>query len=264
MEPCSPPLSTTPATSIAVPYLDGGPLGTPVGVANLTAGQASNLKIGNTAIGVLKCPDDNTAQVNQGNLSYVVNGGFALWHANPVGWVRFKRGRRCDSLGREHLVNSATCNQPSRHDWRHAEAGRDVPAVNVAARRHNADSLERQFRRSSSISDGTSNTILLSENVLAGVSTGTQYSLQYQTNWACPLPTFCMFIGPTKICGTPTATTGLNCTVSAAFLSSQWATPTGRAGPTPTMSATYDNINGGGSLTIEGCYPFSNSSHPAG
>ena len=41
-------------------------------------------KISNTAIGVLKCPDDNTTQVNQGNLSYVVNGGFALWHAVPV------------------------------------------------------------------------------------------------------------------------------------------------------------------------------------
>ncbi len=54
---------------------------------NYVAGQSSNYTIGNTAIGVLKCPDDNTAQTNQGNLSYVVNGGFALWHAVPYGWI---------------------------------------------------------------------------------------------------------------------------------------------------------------------------------
>jgi len=38
-------------------------------------------------MGVLRCPNDPTAQPNQGNLSYVVNGGFALWHAIPYGWL---------------------------------------------------------------------------------------------------------------------------------------------------------------------------------
>ena len=38
-------------------------------------------------IGVLMCPDDNTIQNGQGNLSYVVNGGFALYQAYPIGWV---------------------------------------------------------------------------------------------------------------------------------------------------------------------------------
>ena len=54
---------------------------------NYVTGQASNAKISETALKILQCPDDNTVQVGQGNLSYVVNGGFALWHAYPVGWV---------------------------------------------------------------------------------------------------------------------------------------------------------------------------------
>ena len=52
-------------------------------IRTATPGQASNYKIGNTTIGVLICPDDNTIQIGQGNLSYVVNGGFALYHAIP-------------------------------------------------------------------------------------------------------------------------------------------------------------------------------------
>ncbi len=53
-------------------------------------GQPSNYMIGSTPLGVLKCPDDTTAQPGQGNLSYVVNGGFSLWTALPLGWT----GRR--------------------------------------------------------------------------------------------------------------------------------------------------------------------------
>jgi len=74
------------ATNAGVPttvtYLDTGSA-----YGQLTAGQASNNVISNTSIGVLKCPDDVTTQINQGNLSYVVNGGFALYHAAPVGWA---------------------------------------------------------------------------------------------------------------------------------------------------------------------------------
>ena len=54
---------------------------------NYLVGQASNNKISNIAIGVLICPDDNTIQNGQGNLSYVVNGGYALYQANPMNWL---------------------------------------------------------------------------------------------------------------------------------------------------------------------------------
>ena len=69
----------------AVPYYDGFVTGSII--ATLSPGQASNYKLGKTALKILQCPDDNTVQVSQGNLSYVVNGGFALWHADPFGWV---------------------------------------------------------------------------------------------------------------------------------------------------------------------------------
>src|SRR6185437_8978030 len=36
---------------------------------NYVVGQSSNFTIGNTSIGVLRCPDDVTAVPNQGNLS---------------------------------------------------------------------------------------------------------------------------------------------------------------------------------------------------
>ena len=247
----------TTATSIAVPYLDGGPLGSPVGVANLQVGQASNLKIGETAIGVLRCPDDNTIQINQGNLSYVVNGGFALFHANPIGWV----GSNQDGVGGPSAANI----------WSSTTTSAAIVGV---TQKLGVMFLESTYPQGvttrvpwnvrstlSGISDGASSTILLSENVLTGVSTGTAYSLNYQTNWACPFPTFAMFIGSSNVCGTPSTSTGANCL-------SGTLTPVGDTdGPGwahANLNSTFTNINGGSSLTIEGSYPFSNSSHPGG
>jgi len=48
------------------------------------AGTVANSKISGTGLGILKCPDDYTAQAGQGNLSYVVNGGFSLFLGTPV------------------------------------------------------------------------------------------------------------------------------------------------------------------------------------
>ena len=176
--------SGLPAT---VSYLDQGS-NNPGGLANLAPGQAANFIISNNSIGVLKCPDDVTVQANQGNLSYVVNAGFALYHANPVGWV------------------------PSLTDGGASTTGPNVwayPTGNYFATIGVTQKLGVMFFQSAlpqgiqtripwnvnsslaSVADGSSNTILLSENVLAGVSTGTQYSLGNQTNWACPFPTFC-------------------------------------------------------------------------
>ena len=49
-------------------------------------GAISNYAISSTALGILRCPDDLNSQ-SGGNLSYVVNGGFSLWHALPIGWI---------------------------------------------------------------------------------------------------------------------------------------------------------------------------------
>src|SRR5271166_3395922 len=50
------------------------------------ASQASNYTIGSTALQILRCPDDLNAQDGQGNLSYVVNGGFSRFPAVPIAW----------------------------------------------------------------------------------------------------------------------------------------------------------------------------------
>ena len=117
-----------------------------------------------------------------------------------------------------------------------------------------------------SIVDGASSTILLSENTLTGVSTGTPYSSNLETNWAAPMPTFSMFIGSSNVCSTTvpvTTSTTLNCTLGTGLLQ-----PVGDLdGPTWALSnriGTFENLGFGQNLTIEGSYPFSNSAHPGG
>lgn len=255
--------TSLPAT---VSYLDQGS-GNTGGFAQLSPGQAANFIIGNTAIGVLKCPDDNTAQTGQGNLSYVVNGGFALYHANPIGWVP----SNVDGTGAAQTsFNTWTTSSQTGVAFDLAQIGvtqkLGVMFLQSVLPQGNSTRIPWNVTSSpSSIADGASNTIILSENTLAGVSTGTQYSNSIQTNWACPLPTFCMFIGATNVCtnGTPTAA-GANC-ATGGFLGANATTGTDGIGwAQANKVGTYANINGGGALTIEGGYPFSNSSHPAG
>jgi prepilin-type N-terminal cleavage/methylation domain-containing protein/prepilin-type processing-associated H-X9-DG protein len=251
--------TTTASGPATVPYYDGATTLTAI----LTPGQASNFKIANTAIGILRCPDDNTYQANQGNLSYVVNGGFALYHANPVGWV----GSALDGGG---APSAATI-------WSPVPPPNFIQATIGVTQKLGVFFLESTLPQGapvppipwnvrstlSGIADGASSTIMMSENVLVGVSNGSPYSVQQATNWACPLPTFAMFIGATNICGTPSAGAGVDCTVGQTVLA-----PTGdNDGPgwaNANKVGTLANINGGSGLTIDGSYPFSNSSHPSG
>jgi len=91
------------------------------------------------------------------------------------------------------------------------------------------------------------------------------------TNWSCPLPTFCAFIGSPAICLSGGGGTGgggsYNC-----------GSPTsgGPLAPTTSMdgvgwrnasnqqAGTFDFINYGQALTDKGYSPFSNSAHPGG
>jgi prepilin-type N-terminal cleavage/methylation domain-containing protein/prepilin-type processing-associated H-X9-DG protein len=251
--------TTTASGNATVNYLDAG-VGNG-GTAVLAQGQASNLKLGSTALGVLKCPDDNTFQVNQGNLSYVVNGGFALYHANPVGWV----GSAVDGGG---VPSAASV-------WTPVVGANFHQATMGVTQKLGVFFLESTMPQGSqvripwnvhsspsSIQDGASSTIMLSENTLAGVSTGSPYSVNFPTNWSCPLPTFTMFIGATNICGVPSAGAGLDCT--AGPLQSPAQDLDGPGWVNANKVGTLANINGGSNLTIEGSYPFSNSSHPSG
>jgi prepilin-type processing-associated H-X9-DG protein len=221
---------------------------------NYVIGQASNLKIGDTAIGVLICPDDNTIQTGQGNLSYVVNGGYSLYHAFPLSWV----GSALDGGG-----------APT--------SGALTWATNVPASMGVMSKMGVMFPESTygqgvqvrvpwnvrssltGIVDGASNTVLMSENTLTGVSVvPSPYSCNFPTNWATPMVTFTSFFAP-NVC----ALGSNDCTASAALLA-PLGDIDGIGWSLANKVGTFTNIGGGQSFTIEGSYPFSNSAHPGG
>jgi prepilin-type N-terminal cleavage/methylation domain-containing protein/prepilin-type processing-associated H-X9-DG protein len=245
-----------------VPYYDGFGGNS---IANLTGGQASNYKISTSSIGVLRCPDDTTYQADQGNLSYVVNGGFALWHGTavpygwagsaidggagpvPIAWAGLTNTNSaisagiCQKLGVMFLESTYPQGNPTRVPW------------NIRSTLN-------------SMVDGASSTILISENTLTGASTGNNYSSNLETNWATPMPNFSMFIGSSNVCTTASPVTtksSLDCTLGQTLLQ-----PTGdNDGPAWAYAnkvGTLENINFGQNLTLEGSFPFSNSSHPGG
>jgi len=252
-------LNNTPA---AGSYIDGYGGATP---PYLPMGQASNWKIGSTAIGILRCPDDNTYQPDQGNLSYAVNGGFALWHAVPYGWA----GSAIDGQA-----------SPTSKPMVWIPGTATYLATMGVQQKMGVMFLESDFAQGATstkvpwnirsnlggMADGASSTLLLSENTLTGFGSPSAYSVGLETNWAAPMPNFCMFIGSSNVCSTTvpiTASTTLNCTLGQSLLQ-----PTGdNDGPTWSLAnkaGTFENINFGQNLTIEGSFPFTNSAHPGG
>ena len=244
---------TMQAGGSAVSYLDSTQRG---------EGQASNNRIAETAIGVLRCPDDETVLHNRGNLSYVVNGGFALWHADPVGWV----GGAIDGAPAPTARPLAWSTTPS--DW--------TKTVDVT-RRLGVMFIETKFPEGigqnvtipwnvrsthADISDGQSWTLLLSENTLTGASAEpTFYSRGLPTNWATPLPNFTSFFGPSNVCGDGSFPASLDCATGG--LGSNGGVD-GPGWAFANKEGTYTNINFGQNLTIEGSFPFPNSPHPGG
>jgi prepilin-type N-terminal cleavage/methylation domain-containing protein/prepilin-type processing-associated H-X9-DG protein len=252
------------ATGGPVPYYDDGK------VATLNIGQASNLKISETAIGVLICPDDNTVQTGSGNLSYAVNGGFSLYPPVPVGWV----GSPTDGLGTISapniwsLAGDPKGGQPVNVYQSTQAVTQRLGVMYVNSTFFQGDSTRLPWNVRSTlanVTDGSSSTLLVSENTLTGVSSGNTNSVSQPTNWATPMPTFALFIGATNICGTPSATAAVDCTSNNKLLPLQAAGDLDGPGwAFANKIGTYANINGGLSLTTEGGYPFTNSNHPGG
>jgi prepilin-type N-terminal cleavage/methylation domain-containing protein/prepilin-type processing-associated H-X9-DG protein len=263
--------STVSGNPVCVPYYD---YDTGSGVASLPTGQASNYKIGSTAIGVLRCPDDLTTQTNQGNLSYVVNGGFSLWHVDPYGWI----GGQGDGSVANPLVAMT---------WSLNASSTQYQGTMGVCQKLGVFFLEETLPQGAtskipwnvrstlnSMQDGASSTLMMSENTLAGYSTGTQFSNTpagtKETNWASPFPTFAMFIGSTNICaGSNAITSAVDCTAGGTLSAQQGLlAPTGDVdGPAWSFAnkiGTFENINYGQNLTIEGSSPFTSSGHPGG
>ncbi|GAC1472965.1 MAG: DUF1559 domain-containing protein [Isosphaeraceae bacterium] len=223
------------------PYSSLGPV---------AAGSPNNAKLASTSIGILKCPNDNTSQTNAGNLSYVANGGFALFHATGVTYA----GTQIDSpptgtsypvLKWEGTGYPQGITQKLGVMFMGTDTGRYPWDVHTTP---------------SSIVDGASTTLLLSENILAGYSPASPYANGLETNWACPLPTFSTFTGSHHVCNPAN-----DCTTGA--LAPNSSTQTDGPGwqfANNKAAGNFEFINYGTNLTLEGSSPYTNSGHAGG
>jgi prepilin-type N-terminal cleavage/methylation domain-containing protein/prepilin-type processing-associated H-X9-DG protein len=224
----------------------------------------ANATIGRTPIGVLRCPDDYTAQPGFGNLSYVCNSGFSFTLGNTTSWANnqtgsgtYLGGNGTDasgmSFGNQGTLSRLGVMFPGSKEGGFGWDYKTTPA---------------------SIFDGMSNTLLLSENILAGYSpqgssgggASAGPSNGQETNWSCPLPTFVAFIGSPSVCSLGQSS-GYACSTGVGYLQPSGSPPAdgpGWAFASSTSSQTFDWINNGTNFTNEGYFPFSNSGHPGG
>jgi len=236
-----------------------------------------NFVLGSTALGVLRCPDDNNFTTNEGNLSYVVNGGFTRFPDFPLVWSGYQADGLPATGGTQTTFMSWDgASAPSSFDkgvgtklgvmflnsvWdpefelSPAGSGTTLPPT-LANRQPPWGSNKTTL---SAITDGMSATLLLGENTLVGFSTGGPWSGNVPTNWSCPLPNFCMFIGSDNICGPTGACTGVfqppasynNSADDPAWLFAN-------------VIGGFENIGYGQVLTLKGTFPFVTSGHPTG
>ena len=201
----------------------------------------TNLTISSTPIAVLTCPDDPTLILGQGNLSYVVNGGFSRWHGTAYGWA-----------------GSATGGQTGPTlDWAALGVPKKTGVMFLGTQDGKASWDYRPT--ASSVSDGMATTILMSENHLAGASPGNPYSGGTVTNWATAHPNFMMFTASDNVCGG-----GNGGCLKSGDLSPIKGQTDGLGWSRANLRGSYENINSGLTLTDEGSSPFPNSKHSGG
>lgn len=150
-----------------------------------------NAKLANTTIASLVCPDDLTSlEQGRGNLSYVVNMGFSRFHYNQTGVVS---PPRWDGTSRNNVTPGL--------NW-----GADSTAINkklalfFLGTNTSADAWNTKSTLSAVV-DGSSNTIMATENLAAGFAATYAGAGGAEANWACPHPNVIGFIGSDNICG---------------------------------------------------------------
>ncbi len=205
------------------------------------ASRPTNLKISSTPINILSCPDDTTLIEGQGNLSYVVNGGFSRWHGIPYGWAGTATGGATGPT-----LDWAAAGVPKKTGvfFLGTYGGRTAWDYRLTA---------------SALSDGAATTVILSENHLAGASQGTPFSGNTVTNWATPHPNFMMFVASDNICSG-----GNGRCLTSNDLSPSQGTTDGLGWARANKQGTFENINYGNVLTEEGSSPYPNSKHNGG
>jgi len=209
----------------------------------------SNAVISNTFIDTLRCPNDDTALPGQGNLSYVVNGGFSRWMANPIYW---------DS------TSTPPANASSAMTWGTYNAFSIGQKTGVMSCGTFSGRAPWDYKTGSgSVSDGLSNTLLLAENYLAGVAnyggTGGTGATSATTNWGYANPNTVMFIGSDDICGTSGACTG----GAAGLGASNNGASDGPLWQRANVDSTKESIDYAITNSLDKGYaPFPNSRHP--
>ena len=140
-----------------------------------------NAGLANTHIEILMCPDDSSTADGQGNLSYVVNCGFGF--TLPI-----------DCPGNWHFAtdsvpapmdlngNGVTCTPPDTPDGEPSDRDQFFRTALFFVENWPPGSGTVRYHRFATIRDGTSQTIMLSENVRAGYEAGPPAS-----NWANPI-----------------------------------------------------------------------------
>jgi len=235
------------------------------------ASSTNNATLSQTAIGVLRCPDDYTSQPGTGNLSYAVNSGFSFTVGSSVGMTAL--GAYNSSYD---LSGGAAAAYPSSVTAAAAATAAVIRNMGVMFMgTYSGKSLFDARTTPAGIYDGMSNTVLVSENTLAGYAqTSPNPALAgLPTSWACPLPSVVAFIGSPSIC--PGGNCGTNSVPVAS--GSPLAPVPATAGAPPTdgpgwanasnpQAGSNDFINAGvtNSSSQEGGFPFSNSAHPGG
>ncbi len=225
----------------------------------------NNYGLGNTFIKILTCPEDDTIVQGQGNLSYVVNGGFSRWHGytytnnsgtaagqNPIGFVG----------------GSASVSAGPSLNWG-SQVAKKTGVMFLGTSIGNTPWDIRTT--SSSIVDGASTTLLLSENILAGYSAndgvGAGLSQAYNSaanfNWASPHPNFMMFVASDNVCH---GGTGM-CATDTGLIPTTLNGNTIVDGPSwmlANQAGTQENINSSLVASVEGSSPYASSRHPGG
>jgi hypothetical protein len=186
-------------------------------------------------IPVLSCPNDDSSFQAAGGLSYVVNAGFG----NGVG----------AATGMDH------CYDDEAFDWiapspniTSADTAKDdeiTRSTGVFWAVHGTTKTRGASANLGRIYDGTSNTLMLGENLNAGVDTSVDGAsspqLLNQTTWASPQHKSCTFIAPVQVIG------GANSLIYGAGY---------------TVLTGAEIFPNDGKIAVDGENPYLNSLHP--
>ncbi len=165
-------------------------------------GITNNYTIASTWISCLGCPDDDSLEPGQGNLSYVVNGGFSRWPGHTVWNAETGRLEGVFPPGLTGSLQGVALGYGKPLDWG-SDIARRTGVMFLGTAQGNTPWDVKTTP--SDIPDGMSTTVLLSENTLAGYAPAGKnpYSGGLETNWAAPLPNSVMFFGSDDVCGGP-------------------------------------------------------------